>query len=254
MIAVAGNLSIDIFPGRPPEIGGGPYHAARALSRLRVPARLHVRCAPEDKAALLPPLVRLGTPVRFVSGTATASCGIRDDGDTRRMTLERIGDTWEPADVADVSRSVGWVHVAPLARSDFPARTLAALARNHRVSFDAQGLVRVPERGPLQLDADYDEELLRHIWVLKVSEEEAPVLGDLRVLGVREVVLTRGSNGATVIVGGHAEEIPTHPLAADSTGAGDAFATAYVVARNAGFAPVGAARRANAVVASLLTR
>jgi sugar/nucleoside kinase (ribokinase family) len=41
---------------------------------------------------------------------------------------------------------------------------------------------------------------------------------------------------------------------AEPTGAGDMFATSYVVARNAGFAPVGAARRAASVVASVLTR
>ena len=39
----------------------------------------------------------------------------------------------------------------------------------------------------------------------------------------------------------------------DPTGAGDAFSTAYIVGRSAGFGPVGAARRATAVVASLLS-
>jgi sugar/nucleoside kinase (ribokinase family) len=68
------------------------------------------------------------------------------------------------------------------------------------------------------------------------------------------VVVTHGSRGATVYVGGRSERVPARALPADPTGAGDAFATAYVVARNAGFAPVGAARRATAVVASLLAR
>ena len=52
--------------------------------------------------------------------------------------------------------------------------------------------------------------------------------------------------------GGVAEDVKAHPLDRDPTGAGDAFATAYIVGRNAGFGPVGAARRATAVVASLL--
>ena len=80
------------------------------------------------------------------------------------------------------------------------------------------------------------------------------MLGDLAALGIGEIVLTRGSHGSTVITGGRREDIPAHPLAADPTGAGDAFATAYVVARNAGFNPAGAARRATAVVASLMSR
>jgi len=46
--------------------------------------------------------------------------------------------------------------------------------------------------------------------------------------------------------------VPAHRIDADPTGAGDAFATAYIVARGAGFAPVGAARRATSLVAALL--
>jgi sugar/nucleoside kinase (ribokinase family) len=144
------------------------------------------------------------------------------------------------------------VHVAPLARSDFPAETLAALGRRRRLSFDGQGLVRVPELGPLRLDTDFDPDLLRHVWVLKLAEEEAAVLGDLAALRVREILVTHGSRGATLYVGGRREEVRARPIAGDPTGSGDAFATAYVVARNAGFAPLGAARRATAVVASLL--
>ena len=88
--------------------------------------------------------------------------------------------------------------------------------------------------------------------MLKLADEEAEVLGDVLALGVREVVVTHGSRGSTVYYGGVAEHVKAHPLDHDPTGAGDAFATAYIVGRNAGFGPVGAARRATAVVASLL--
>ena len=144
------------------------------------------------------------------------------------------------------------MHVAPLARNEFPVETIAALARRRRVSFDGQGLVRVPEVGPLRLDDDFDRDLLRHVWVLKLADEEAEVVGDPVALGVREVIVTHGSRGSTVYCGGHAEFVPARAIPSDPTGAGDAFATAYVVARNAGFGPTGAARRATAVVASLL--
>jgi sugar/nucleoside kinase (ribokinase family) len=146
------------------------------------------------------------------------------------------------------------VHIAPLARGEFPVETIAALARRRRVSFDGQGLVRVPEVGPLRLDDDFDREILRHIWVLKLAEEEAEVLGDPAALGVREVVVTHGSRGSTVYCGGKSEYVPANPVDTDPTGAGDAFATAYIVGRNAGCGPTGAARRATAVVASMLSR
>jgi sugar/nucleoside kinase (ribokinase family) len=252
VIALIGNLSRDFLPGRPPRAGGGPFHGARALQRLRVPARIVVRCATVDRNDLVSPVIRLGTPVRYVVGESTATFAISYEGDRRQMTVEALGDVWGPADLPLLPGTVRWVHVAPLARSDFPARTLASLARRHRVSLDGQGLVRVPETGPLRLDADFDPDILRHIWVLKLADEEAAVLGDVETLPVREVLVTHGSSGATLYLGGQKQKIPAHAIDGDPTGAGDAFMTAYIVARSTGFSPSGAARRATAVVASLL--
>jgi sugar/nucleoside kinase (ribokinase family) len=252
VIALLGNLSRDLLPGRPPHVGGGSYHGGRALQRLRVPARIVARCATADRDALLPPLVRLGTPVRYVPGESTASFSISYAGDRRTMMVEAIGDTWRPEDLPQLSAR--WVHVAPLSRAEWPAATLAALARRHRVSLDGQGLVRPEHPGPLELDDDFDRDVLRHIWVLKLADEEAEVVGDVTALGVREVLVTHGSRGSTVYCGGSVEFVPAHPIDRDPTGAGDAYMTAYIVARNAGFNPVGAARRATSVVAALLER
>lgn len=252
MIALIGNLSRDQLPGRPPLVGGGSYHGGRALHRLRVPAQIVARCALADRDLLLPPLVHLGTPVRYIPGQSTASFSFHYEGDRREMRVEALGDTWSPADLPSMP-SVRWAHIAPLARGEFPVETIAALARRCRVSLDGQGLVRMPEVGPLRLNDDFDREILEHIWVLKLAEEEAEVVGDPAALGVREVVVTHGSIGATLYCGGRIEEIPARRVDSDPTGAGDAFATAYIVARNAGFAPAGAGRRATAVVASLLT-
>jgi sugar/nucleoside kinase (ribokinase family) len=252
VIALLGNLSRDLVPGSPPKVGGGSYHGARALQRLRVPARVIARCAVEDKAALVPPLIRLGTPVRYVPGTSTAEFSFSYDGDHRSMVVDALGDVWRPEDVPDVR--LKWIHIAPLSRVEWPVETIAALARRCRVSFDGQGLTRVPELGPLRLDGDFDRDILRHLWVLKLAEEEAEVLGDPAALGVREVLVTHGSRGSTIYYGGTSEVIPARAIDREPTGAGDAFATAYIVGRNAGFGPAGAARRATAVVASMLSR
>jgi len=253
VIALFGNLSRDLLPGQPPRAGGGPFHGARALQRVHVPARIFARAAEADRGVLLPPVVKLGTPVRFVSGESTATFSFSYDGDVRTMYVEALGDEWRPSDIPPLP-STRWVHVAPLSRHEFPTETIAALARSRRVLLDGQGLVRVPKTGPLQLDDDFDREVLRHVWVLKLAEEEAAVVGDPTALGVREVLLTQGSRGSTVYYGGRSEFIPAHALEVDPTGAGDAFSTAYIVARNAGFSPPGAARRATAVVASVLAQ
>jgi sugar/nucleoside kinase (ribokinase family) len=251
VIALLGNLSRDVMEGRP-RAGGAPFHAARALQHLDVPALIYARCAEADREELLPPLAALGTPVRYVPGTATSSFGISYDGDHRTMEVLGIGDTWTPADVPRLPDEVSFVHVAPLARSDFPPETLAAAARGRRLSLDGQGLVRPDRTGPLVLDGDFDPELLRHVWVLKLSEEEADALGDPTALPVRELLLTHGSRGATVFAKGQTEHIPAFEIEGDPTGAGDAFCVSYLAARSKGYAPFAAARRATAVVASLL--
>jgi sugar/nucleoside kinase (ribokinase family) len=176
------------------------------------------------------------------------------------MTVEAIADPWTPDQLVGPLRDVRWVHVAPLARSDFPAETLDALARGRRISLDAQGLARPARIGPLTLDADYDAAVLRSVSILKISEEEAELLVDgyderaLARLGVREVVVTLGSRGCIVFADGVAELVRAHAVrAGDPTGAGDSFATAYLAARSGGAAPTAAARRASALVTDILS-
>ena len=212
------------------------------------------RCAEADRAELLPPLVALGTSVHYVPGEHTACFEISYDGDRRRMTVCALGDTWLPDDLPDLPAEASWVHVAPLARTDFPAETLAAVARGRRLSLDGQGLVRPGRLGELELDADFDPELLRHVWVLKLSEEEAEVIGDPFALPVRELLLTHGPRGATIGWNGRREHIGAFELDTDDpTGSGDAFCIAYLASRSAGLTPPAAARRATAVVAAVLT-
>ena len=248
-MAVVGNLSLDRIAGAPPRVGGGPYHAARAIRLLAARGELYVRCAEADRRFMLPRLAALGIPLRVVPGTRTAAFSFEYDGDRRRMHVDEAGDTWTPRDARLVDRRVRWLHVVPLLRSDFTVETLAELARGRRLLFDGHGLVRRSEPGPLQLDADFDGELLRHVTVLKLAEEEAELVGEV---DVPELVITLGSRGAIVRARGRETRIRTRPLERDPTGAGDAFAAAYVVSRAAGHPPAAAARRATAVVGAAL--
>jgi sugar/nucleoside kinase (ribokinase family) len=258
-LAVVGNLSRDLVDGGPPRVGGAPFHAARALRVLGRPALVAVKCAEADRRLLLPPLVRLGVPVLWRTGEPTAAFSFSYDGDRRAMIVDAVGPAWRPADLRGLER-VEWVHVGGLARSDFPPETLAALARERHVSFDGQGLVRPASTGPLRLDGGYDPDVLRHVSILKLAEEEARVLVDgvdepaLRELGVPEIVVTLGSQGSAVLAEGRVERVPAVSVqgGVDPTGAGDAFAAVYLASRASGHAPRPAARRASAIVAGLL--
>lgn len=263
-LGVIGNLSRDIVGRGPARVGGGPYYAARALRLLGRRATLAVRCSRDDRAAFLPPLVALGLPVAWRPTRETTGFSFHYEGEQRLMRVEAVGDPWAPEDVRGwVRDAIGrsdWVLAAPLLRSDFPADTLAELARGRRVSFDGQGLVRRPEIGPLQLDAEFDRDVLRSISILKLAEEEAQVLvgevdeESLASLGVPEVVVTLGSRGSLVLADGRLERVAARPAAGqvDPTGAGDAFAAAYLAGRAGGQSPVASARRATALVGELL--
>jgi sugar/nucleoside kinase (ribokinase family) len=241
-------------------IGGGPWHAARALRALGQEAIVLGKCGPDERAPFARRLASLGVPATLVAeGRTTAFSFSYDAAHHRTMAVDAIGEPWREEELASgLLRRVEWVHLAPLLRGDFPAGLLERLARGRRLLLDGQGLVRPRRVGQLELDADFDRELLRHVSVLKLAEEEARAivgegpLEDLRALGVPEVLVTFGASGALVLTRGLAERVRVYRVDADPTGAGDAFATAYIVGRNAGFNPVGAARRATAVVASLL--
>jgi sugar/nucleoside kinase (ribokinase family) len=257
-LAVVGNLSLDRVDGGEPRAGGAPFHAARALRVLGRPAIVAAKGAEADRR-LLPPLVRLGVPVLWRGGDSTAAFSFRYSGNLRSMVVDALGPAWTAADLRGLERA-DWVHVGALARSDFPPETLALLARDRRLSFDGQGLVRPAATGPLVLDDEFDPEVLRHVSVLKLAEEEARVLvGEpdaeaLASLGVPEIVVTFGSDGSLVFAGDRLERVAARPVAGevDPTGAGDAFVAAYLVSRSSGYAPVPAARRASALVADLL--
>lgn len=259
-LAVIGSLSRDVVAGGEPRIGGGSWHAARALRALRLGATVFAKCGEAERRDYQRQLAATGLPTMLVTGGETTGFSMSYDAHgIRTMTVGALGEPWHARDASpDLLRTVEWLHVAPLLRSDFGVETLARLAKGRRILFDGQGLVRVPATGPLVLDGDFDRDLLRHIAILKLAEEEArAIIGDaelesLRELGVPEVVVTFGLEGSLVLARGVATRVPAHTVHADPTGAGDAFAVAYLAARADGHAPVSAARRATALVAALL--
>jgi sugar/nucleoside kinase (ribokinase family) len=255
-VAVVGNLSLDLVDDGPPRVGGPPYYASRALTALAVPATVRVKCEPADRPAFEPAF--RDVRVEWLPGSSTAAYAFSYDGDARRMEVRALGDRWRADEVEGLESE--WVHVGALFRGEFPAETLGALHESGaRISFDGQGLVRPAREGPLRLEPEPDLSCLRHVSVLKLSEEEARALVGsieeraLSALGVPEVVVTFGSRGSVVVARRTLVHVPTEPVGGiDPTGAGDAFAAAYVVARSRGHAPRRAAERATRIVGRVL--
>jgi 2-dehydro-3-deoxygluconokinase len=86
------------------------------------------------------------------------------------------------------------------------------------------------------------------------SRTPAECADRLAALGVPEVVVKTGADGAHVLTGGHLRHVPARPATAvvDTTAAGDAFAGGYLAARIAGRPPVAAAGVAVQVAAAVV--
>jgi sugar/nucleoside kinase (ribokinase family) len=259
-LGVVGLVSLDRVDGGAPRLGGAVFYAARALRFLDQPAVIATKVGREEEALALQ---AVGIPVVHAKAARTIEFGIENEGDRRRLRIEVPGEGFTPADVrgwlASALAGCDWVHAGALTRADFSAETLAALRRGRRLSLDGQGLVRSAGKGEVTLDGDFDPETLRHVDLLKLSEEEADALGvelddrSLGSLGVKEVVVTLGKDGVIVYADGLAELVPTRPLeGVDPTGAGDTFVVAYLCYRRGGQGAPSAARCANDAVRALM--
>lgn len=264
-IALIGNLTIDRVAEGPPRPGGGVFHGARAAVHADADAVVVTRCAPRDRPVALAPLEALGLPVTCAAASETTAFSFHYEGDHRVMHVDAVGDDWSRVDIdgwaADSLADVAWIHVAGLLRSHFPTNVVARLASKGRLLLDAQGALRRSRRGPLDRDDEVDPALLQHLAVLKLNEDEGRILAGgleparLRALGVPEVVLTLGSEGARVVTETDVLDVPAQPTRGDvdPTGAGDGFSVVYLAGRARGLEPGAAAEAAGVAVAELIS-
>src|SRR6185437_6202046 len=87
VLAVIGHLSRDVVAGGEPRIGGGPWHAARALRALQADALV-------------------------VGERTTAFSFTYDAAGVRTMLVDAVGEPWRPEEWRGLD--VEWLQVAPL--------------------------------------------------------------------------------------------------------------------------------------------
>jgi sugar/nucleoside kinase (ribokinase family) len=259
-VTVLGNLAVDVINGAPPSPGGCASFAGVALQGADVPARIVALAAERDHALFDPLAERLGALLRILPADRTSAFRLDYvDVDHRRMSVDAVGPVWGTTEVEAADPDTTWLHLAPLLRTDFPTQTLAQLAaRGHRIVYDGQGLVRADRVGPLTVDRHFAPEMLSHLAVLKLAEDEAVIVADGEFdastaarLGVPEILVTFGSEGCDVYLDGSVVRVPAawRVDGVQTTGAGDMFTASYAMHRSAGIEPEGAVERASALVA-----
>ncbi len=167
--------------------------------------------------------------MRYVPGTSTATFAIAYEGDARRDALDALGDPWAPGDraAAPDDRPLGARRAARALR--LPTGHTRGLARRHRLSSTAQGLVRAPELGPLQLNADFDPAVAAPRLGAEGLRGEADVIGDLRAWrAARSWSPTAHGVNRLHRRAARGQCPPGRLMLENPTGAGDMFTTAYV--------------------------
>ena len=265
-LTLIANVALDRVNRGPWTSGGCPTFAPYAFAHLDALGVINTACADADVPMFRALDANGSVAVHFEPAAATTRFDLDysgEFGESRSMVVHSIGHAWSAADIDRLRIDTEWVHLAPLLRSDFSVAAVAHLtSRGHRVAYDGQGLVRVPVVGELTLDARYDSELLRHLTVLKVSEDEIDVLSGEQgreaaldaLSGIPELLLTHGFRGAEVRTGGLRSHVTPDRAIPDvqTTGAGDTFMIAYLVGRNRDLDPTAAASLGVNVTAAML--
>ena len=260
-VTVLGNFSVDQVDDGPPSPGGCPVFAAMALEAMGHPGRVVARLSRDDLPLFQPVFDRYEGLISPLWTPRTSSFALRYRDGSRRMNVNAIGEPWADSEIDAAAIGTEWVHLAPLLRGDFPPEFLGSLAsRGHRISFDGQGLVRVPRLGPLHLDEEFDRGSLERIEVLKLNQEEADALAGgpfdtptATRLGIAEILVTFGAGGCDLYLDGERNHIPARAVDdVQTTGTGDAFMVSYLADRAADVDPLEAAKRASGMVAELL--
>lgn len=235
-VLIAGAATRDHFADeqRP---GGAVLYAARAAAALGVRARILTIADPD---ARLEALDGHDGTVANSAGTLTFVHMFAAEGGERLLrVLARPERALSATDLPGSHTGEDDLLVlAPLLPDDLDLASFAGV-RARRRALLAQGLLREVGADGLVSHADAPPPALRAAVDARtsvfLSEEEtarwdASALASLAESAER-VVVTRGARGATILRGGTRIETSAHPAeAVDSTGCGDVFSVAYMIA------------------------
>lgn len=140
-----------------------------------------------------------------------------------------------------------YYHLGTLLNDDFSPEVVKYLSGKGKVSIDVQGYLR-EVRGEQVYPIDWADKMdvLRYTDILKLNEHEMEVVTgktDVREVakliaswGVKEVVLTLGSEGSVIYADGEFYEIPAYQPSrlVDATGCGDTYSAGYLWCRSQG--------------------
>jgi sugar/nucleoside kinase (ribokinase family) len=267
MLAVVGDLVEDVVvwldgplragtdnPARVFRSRGGSAANVAVLAARSVPTRFIGRVGDDPLGdQLVAAMGAAGVDARVQRGGRTGSIVVLVDADGERTMLP---DRAAAAELADVPAAwlddVAVLHVPAYGFPQVEPLVETATGKGVRVTVDASSTAVLTSLG-----VDAFMRLVARVRpsVLFANATEAAMLR-LDALEGGVLVVKNGPRPARVVEpGGRTTEVPAQPVgpARDSTGAGDAFAAAYLVAMIEGMPPPECARRGHQLASEVLT-
>lgn len=228
--------------------GGTSYYFSHGISHLNdwKNYKLVTSLAPSEYSSV-DELTGKGLNVEIIPSKKTVyfenSYGINQNNRTQRVLAK--ADPFTVEKIQHIEAKI--FHLGSLLSDDFSLDVIKYLSKKGILSVDAQGYLR-EVRGENVYPIDWCEkkEALKYVYILKVNEHEAKVLTGLddyqaaaRQLaewGVKEVLLTLGSEGSIIYAENSFYYIPAYPPkeVVDATGCGDTYMLGYLYMRNKG--------------------
>lgn len=228
--------------------GGTSYYFSHGISHLNdwKSYKLVTSLAPSEYSSV-DELTGKGLNVEIIPSKKTVyfenSYGINQNNRTQRVLAK--ADPFTVEKIQHIEAKI--FHLGSLLSDDFSLDVIKYLSKKGILSVDAQGYLR-EVRGENVYPIDWCEkkEALKYVHILKVNEHEAKVLTGLddyqaaaRQLaewGVKEVLLTLGSEGSIIYAENSFYYIPAYPPkeVVDATGCGDTYMLGYLYMRNKG--------------------
>lgn len=245
--------------------GGTSYYFTHGIARLldgNTQYQLVTSLAEEDMQAVRD-MQALGVDAKVIPSRHTVYFEniYGENLDNRRQRVLATADPFTVENLKDIEAR--YIVLGSLLADDFNLDVIKYLSQKGTLVVDAQGYLR-EVRGEKVYAVDWVEkrEALKYVDVLKVNEHEVQVLTgetDLRKgaerleeWGVREVLLTLGSQGSIILADGKSYDIPSYrPVhETDATGCGDTYVMGYIFQRSRG-ADIPEAGRFAAAVSSI---
>ena len=227
--------------------GGTSFYFANAISRLPHEGFQLVTAVGESELGAVEKIRGLGVDVKTLPSRKSVYFEniYGENQNERRQRVLAKADPFTVEGLKDVDAKI--YHLGSLLADDFSLDVIKYLSTKGILSVDVQGYLREVQ-GEQVVAVDWPEkiEALKYIDILKANEKEMEVLTGctdpreaalkLAGWGVKEVLLTLGSEGSVIYAEGRFHDIPAYSSeqVVDATGCGDTYMTGYLYMRNRG--------------------